>query len=234
MHLSSHESLDVAGHGGVQVPSIESCRIGDVARRLVPEWTVALSSEIYRFVGCVLGGRCLGVTEIPLPGCCHFCLEPVTRRQKAVVFEGPNLRFPQLGEDSAVFHTRQLCLRDARGYGEAWAAAVPERIPKFPGNLAEEERTRLLTILTDHVAAGDHGDGAVPVEVHMMGGEYDGACMKVSMPQAWDLYYVEPARQPAAPRRGTWYEHAADCSCGAGGRGKLTAGNHTYSPKADS
>lgn len=170
------------------------------------------------------------MTEIPLPGCCHFCYEPVTRRQKSVLFEGVNLRYPELGEDTAVFHTRQYCLRDARGYGEAWVAAVPGRVPKFPGWLAAEEWLRLIEAVSDSDAEADEG---VPVAVHMVGGLYDGACMKVSMPKAWDLYYVEPVPQPRAPQRGIWYEHAADCSCGAAGSEPLASGDHTYRPKSE-
>lgn len=173
-------------------------------------------------------GKAKHVTATPLPGCCNFCHEPVTQRQKSVLFEGPNLRYPQLGEDTAVFHTRQYCLRDARGYGEAWAATVPGRVPKFPGWLAGEELLRLIEILGESDVKTDEG---VPVAVHMTGGEYDGACMKASMPQAWDVYYVEPVPQPRAPRRGIWYEHSADCPCGAVGAGPIAPGDHTYRPK---
>lgn len=57
------------------------------------------------------------------PGCCLGCGEPVTARQKAVRFPGPNLWRPDLGEHSAVFHGRQECAGDAGRYRKQWAAA---------------------------------------------------------------------------------------------------------------
>ena len=150
----------------------------------------------------------------------------MTRRQKAVVFEGPNLRYPELGDDTAVFHTSQLCLRDARGYGEVWARVVPGRVPKFPGCVAIEEYLRLLEVIEDSTEVIE----GAPVVVHLVGGEYDGASMGCVMPQAWELYYIEPVPQP---RRGTWYVHAADCSCGVDGRGPIVAGHHKYRPKVE-
>ncbi|BBB01044.1 hypothetical protein RVR_8278 [Actinacidiphila reveromycinica] len=59
-----------------------------------------------------------------LPGCCHACREPITRRQKSVRFTGPNLIRPDLGDDSAVFHLRAKCHGSVRAYDERWAKAV--------------------------------------------------------------------------------------------------------------
>lgn len=64
-----------------------------------------------------------------LPGCCHACNEPVSSRQKRVVFEGENLLRPDLGP--AVFHLRQDCLCDAEHYDRRWADAVPGRRQKL-------------------------------------------------------------------------------------------------------
>jgi hypothetical protein len=61
-------------------------------------------------------------------------------------------------------------------------------VPKFPGWLVGEELLRLFEVLGGSDVRTDEG---VPVAVHMTGGDYDRACMKVSMPRAWDLYYVE-------------------------------------------
>lgn len=73
---------------------------------------------------------------------------------------------PELGEDAAVFHTRQYCLRDARGYGEVWAQPVPGRVPKFPGCLAAEEYVSLLDALEE---SGGIADGGIPVVLHLGG-----------------------------------------------------------------
>lgn len=59
-----------------------------------------------------------------LPGCCHACREPITRRQKSVRFTGPNLIRPDLGDDSAIFHLRAKCYSSVRRYDERWAKAT--------------------------------------------------------------------------------------------------------------
>jgi hypothetical protein len=59
-----------------------------------------------------------------LPGMCHACREPITRRQKSVGFPGPNLIRPDLGDDSAIFHLRTKCHGSVRAYDERWAKAT--------------------------------------------------------------------------------------------------------------
>jgi hypothetical protein len=66
-----------------------------------------------------------------LPGCCHCCGNPVTRREKTILFEGPNLIRPDLGDDSALFHLRQSCNWAAYRYDVRWAAAVEGRRRKL-------------------------------------------------------------------------------------------------------
>jgi hypothetical protein len=62
-----------------------------------------------------------------LPGCCHGCREPITKRQKAFAFPGPNLIRPDLGDDSAIFHTRSKCMRSVASYDKRWAKAEEGR-----------------------------------------------------------------------------------------------------------
>ncbi|MGW3563573.1 hypothetical protein ACWDSL_06670 [Streptomyces sp. NPDC000941] len=66
-----------------------------------------------------------------LPGSCHGCREPITKRQKSFTFPGPNLIRPDLGDDSAVFHTRRSCYGSLTLYDRKWAAAEPGRIRFF-------------------------------------------------------------------------------------------------------
>lgn len=66
-----------------------------------------------------------------MPGCCHSCREPVTRRQKTILFEGANLLRPDLTDDSVVFHLREACRWGAERYDARWAAADPERRRKL-------------------------------------------------------------------------------------------------------
>jgi hypothetical protein len=62
-----------------------------------------------------------------LPGHCHACREPVTRRQKSFTFPGPNLIRPDLGDNSARFHMRQQCEEARIAYDERWAKATGRR-----------------------------------------------------------------------------------------------------------
>lgn len=66
-----------------------------------------------------------------LPGSCHACKEPITKRQKSFTFPGANLIRPDLGDHSAIFHTRHKCLGAMQTYDKKWTAAG-------------EGRTRLL------------------------------------------------------------------------------------------
>lgn len=60
-----------------------------------------------------------------LPGCCWCCKEPVSRRQKAICFDGENLLLP--GREAPVFHLRAACLDGARRYERRWVPAVSGR-----------------------------------------------------------------------------------------------------------
>lgn len=65
-----------------------------------------------------------------MPGCCWKCGEPVTARQKSIVFEGENLLLP--GAQPAVFHLRSgkpYCSSAAINYEKKWVAADPTRHP---------------------------------------------------------------------------------------------------------
>jgi hypothetical protein len=58
-----------------------------------------------------------------LPGDCHGCREPITSRQKRIMFTGENLIRPDLGADSAVFHARKGCRGRAEAYDKKRAKA---------------------------------------------------------------------------------------------------------------
>ncbi len=66
-----------------------------------------------------------------LPGCCHACREPATKRQKTITFEGANLIRPDLPDGSVVFHLRESCRYAAESYDKRWAAAEPGRRGKL-------------------------------------------------------------------------------------------------------
>jgi hypothetical protein len=61
-----------------------------------------------------------------LPGFCPACEEPVTRRQQAITFGGPNVRNPLA--EGPTFHLRRKCYRAAADYEELWVADEPGRV----------------------------------------------------------------------------------------------------------
>lgn len=174
------------------------------------------------------------MTTLPLPGCCNCCNccdEPVTKRQKSVLFEGPNLRFPQLGEGTAVFHARGWCRGDARRHDEVWAKAAPGRVSKFPGSASDEAPLKLLEAVNNSAPEVDEG---VPVALHLAGGAHDGVCMEFSTAaEVEEVYYTEAVPPPYRAEPGIWYTHAADCPCGATGSEGMAPGDHIYRLKAE-
>ncbi|MER7489421.1 hypothetical protein ABTY20_26635, partial [Streptomyces sp. NPDC126497] len=81
------------------------------------------------------GGIPLMVPE----GCCMGCAEPIRPRVRTVRFPGPNLWYPDLGEDTAVFHARTSCADQVDCYRMQWQAEYQPRssthspAPSFPG-----------------------------------------------------------------------------------------------------
>jgi hypothetical protein len=73
-----------------------------------------------------------------MPGCCWCCGEPITARQRSVVYAGTNLDLPSGPE--VRFHTRRGCARVAAEYEERWRAQEAGRPryltwPRCPGTL---------------------------------------------------------------------------------------------------
>ncbi|MFH9608592.1 hypothetical protein [Streptomyces sp. NPDC017448] len=72
------------------------------------------------------GGIPLMVPE----NCCMGCAEPIKPRVRTVRFPGPNLWYPDLGKDTAVFHARTSCADQVDCYRMQWQA---EYHPRHPG-----------------------------------------------------------------------------------------------------
>lgn len=106
---------------------------------------------------------------------------------------------------------------------------MPGRVQKFPGSASGEALLKRIEVAN---GADPEEERGVPVALHLVGGPFDGACMRVSMPSEYrELYYTEPVPQPRKAEPGVWYEHADECVCGAAGSGRMPAGDHTYRPK---
>ncbi|WP_282694743.1 hypothetical protein [Streptomyces sp. CC208A] len=79
-----------------------------------------------------------GIPLLVPEGCCMGCAELIKPRMRTVRFPGPNLWYPDLGEDTAVFHARAACEDQVAFYRAQWQAkypqpAVHQPTPAFPG-----------------------------------------------------------------------------------------------------
>ncbi|WP_030752329.1 hypothetical protein [Streptomyces griseus] len=79
-----------------------------------------------------------GIPLLVPEGCCMGCAEEIKPRMRTVRFPGPNLWYPDLGEDTAVFHSRAACEDQVALYRSQWQAAHPQPAvhpptPVFPG-----------------------------------------------------------------------------------------------------
>ncbi|WP_221348810.1 hypothetical protein [Streptomyces beigongshangae] len=63
--------------------------------------------------------------------CCMGCAEPIKPRVRTVRFPGPNLWYPDLGEDTAVFHARTSCSDQVDCYRMQWQTEYSPR-PSAP------------------------------------------------------------------------------------------------------
>ncbi|MFE5550124.1 hypothetical protein ACFQ71_41205 [Streptomyces sp. NPDC056534] len=59
------------------------------------------------------------------PDCCMGCAEHINPRMRTIRFPGPNLWYPDLGNDSAVFHARSTCSDKVAKYRTQWHAEYP-------------------------------------------------------------------------------------------------------------
>ncbi len=61
-----------------------------------------------------------GIPFLVPKGCCMGCAEQIKPRMRTVRFPGPNLWYPDLGEDTAVFHARSSCEDQVECYRAQW------------------------------------------------------------------------------------------------------------------
>ncbi|WP_078661626.1 hypothetical protein [Streptomyces sp. NRRL B-24484] len=74
------------------------------------------------------------------PGCCMGCAEPIKPRTRSVTFPGANLWYPELGEGSAIFHTRTRCVDHVEDYRREWETSYIQK-PRYSSSpLFQETR----------------------------------------------------------------------------------------------
>lgn len=95
-----------------------------------------------------------------MPGVCHGCREPITKRQKHFTFPGTNLIRPDLGDNTAAFHTRRSCYNAIDSYDRRWAAAEPGRSRLFycTGTITVHHDDSRQCTEPACIARGDHAD----------------------------------------------------------------------------
>ncbi|MFF4169775.1 hypothetical protein [Streptomyces sp. NPDC001744] len=79
-----------------------------------------------------------GIPFLVPQGCCMGCAEQIKPRMRTVRFPGPNLWYPDLGEDTAVFHARSSCEDQVECYRAQWQneyepPAASSSTSAFPG-----------------------------------------------------------------------------------------------------
>ncbi|MCZ0980434.1 hypothetical protein O1L60_19510 [Streptomyces diastatochromogenes] len=79
-----------------------------------------------------------GIPLLVPEGCCMGCAEQIKPRMRTVRFPGPNLWYPDLGDDTAVFHSRSSCEDQVEYYRAQWQSEYAQTAahpvtPAFPG-----------------------------------------------------------------------------------------------------
>ncbi|MFJ8541743.1 hypothetical protein ACIRFH_06910 [Streptomyces sp. NPDC093586] len=109
-----------------------------------------------------------GIPLIVPEGCCMGCAEPIRPRGRTVRFPGPNLWYPDLEENTAVFHARAACADQVDCYRMQWQAEYNPRssasrsaTPAFPGfEHFVVPRTRHAPDLAQHAQQGSQSPHA--------------------------------------------------------------------------
>ncbi|MFJ8694574.1 hypothetical protein [Streptomyces roseolilacinus] len=154
------------------------------------------------------GGIPLMVPE----GCCMGCAEPIGPRMRTVRFPGPNLWYPDLGEDTAVFHARTACADQVDCYRMQWQTEYHPRSSTHSATLAFPgfehfvlPRTRNAPDLTPHVqptgaAPADPPAPAAPEPAHQPAHQPTPAAPAASgAPVADPVVPVRPSAPGPAP-----------------------------------
>ncbi|MFF5710215.1 hypothetical protein [Streptomyces sp. NPDC012756] len=122
-----------------------------------------------------------GIPLIVPEGCCMGCAEQIKPRMRTVRFPGPNLWYPDLGDDTAVFHSRSSCEDQVEYYRAQWQSEYPQpathpTTQAFPGfdHLVLPRARQSQTPVPQHgqapaplpqhdqVHVSHHGQGSVP------------------------------------------------------------------------
>ncbi|WP_026058420.1 hypothetical protein [Streptomyces sp. SS] len=107
-----------------------------------------------------------GIQLIVPEGCCMGCAEQIKPRMRTVRFPGPNLWYPDLGDDTAVFHSRSSCEDQVEYYRAQWQSEYPQptahpTTPAFPGF----DHLVLPRARQSQLPAPQHGNAPAPVPV---------------------------------------------------------------------
>ncbi|MFF3605310.1 hypothetical protein [Streptomyces sp. NPDC002463] len=139
-----------------------------------------------------------GIPLIVPEGCCMGCAEQIKPRMRTVRFPGPNLWYPDLGDDTAVFHSRSSCEDQVEYYRAQWQSEYPQPVthpttPAFPGF----DHLVLPRARQSQPPVPQHGQAPAPLPVPQHGQ----APAPLPVPQH-DQAHVPPHGQGSIPQHG--------------------------------
>ncbi|MFF7440040.1 hypothetical protein [Streptomyces sp. NPDC008122] len=192
-----------------------------------------------------------GIPLIVPEGCCMGCAEQIKPRMRTVRFPGPNLWYPDLGDDTAVFHSRSSCEDQVEYYRAQWQSEYPQpathpTTQAFPGF----DHLVLPRARQSQPPVPQHGQAPVPLPQHdQVHGSHHGQASvpphgqdHFAVPQHGQDHFAVPPHgqdhfavlqhgQAPAPQHGQ--EHFAVPHVQQEAHTSLAVGSGTFSPSFD-
>ncbi|MEU2235998.1 hypothetical protein [Streptomyces vietnamensis] len=197
-----------------------------------------------------------GIPLIVPEGCCMGCAEQIKPRMRTVRFPGPNLWYPDLGDDTAVFHARSSCEDQVEYYRAQWQSeyaqpAAHPTTPAFPGFdhlvLPRARQSQPPVPQHDQAPAPQHGQAQVPQHGQAQVPQHGQAPTPIPQhgqapaaipqhgqaPAAIPQHSQAPTPAPAPQQHGQDHFAAPQQHVREEARASLTVGSGTFSPSFD-
>ncbi|MER7535414.1 hypothetical protein ABTX77_11585 [Streptomyces sp. NPDC097704] len=192
-----------------------------------------------------------GIPLIVPEGCCMGCAEQIKPRMRTVRFPGPNLWYPDLGDDTAVFHSRSSCEDQVEYYRAQWQSEYPQpathpTTQAFPGfdhlvlprarqsqpPVPQHGQAPAPLPQHDQVHGSHHGQGSVPPhgQDHFAVPQHGQDHFTVSQ-HGQDHFAALQHGQAPVPQHGQ--EHFAAPHVQQEAHTSLAVGSGTFSPSFD-
>ncbi|MFI1713514.1 hypothetical protein [Streptomyces litmocidini] len=151
-----------------------------------------------------------GIPLLVPEGCCMGCAEEIKPRMRTVRFPGPNLWYPDLGDNTAIFHARSSCEDQVEYYRAQWQSeyaqpAAHPAPPAFPGfdhfvlPRARRSRPPVLGPVPQHGQVPPHGQDPVAAPHPQEETHSSLAVGSGTFSPSFEGYRAEPEPYPSAP-----------------------------------